>query len=273
MPELPEVEVTKESLAIHLHGRQIKRIDVREKRLRWPINTSQIKRLINQDILSLTRRGKYILINTEPGTALIHLGMSGSIGILKNDRPIKKHDHFDLILDNKSIVRFNDPRRFGSFVWAGKTPEKHKLLKNLGPEPLNNDALGLHLYKLSKGRKASVKAFIMNANIVVGVGNIYASESLFLSGIHPKRRANNISKERYFQLATSIKRTLEQSIKMGGTTLRDFTYSHAGEKVGYFKQELNVYGREGAQCSKCEQSIKSVLLSGRSSFYCPNCQH
>ncbi len=273
MPELPEVEVTKESLAIHLHGRQIKRIDVREKRLRWPINTSQIKRLINQDILSLTRRGKYILINTEPGTALIHLGMSGSIGILKNDRPIKKHDHFDLILDNKSIVRFNDPRRFGSFVWAGKTPEKHKLLKNLGPEPLKNDALGLHLYELSKGRKASVKAFIMNANIVVGVGNIYASESLFLSGIHPKRRANNISKERYFQLATSIKRTLEQSIKMGGTTLRDFTYSHAGEKVGYFKQELNVYGREGAQCSKCEQSIKSVLLSGRSSFYCPNCQH
>jgi formamidopyrimidine-DNA glycosylase len=273
MPELPEVEVTKESLATHLHGRQIKRIDVREKRLRWPINTSQIKRLINQDILSLTRRGKYILINTKPGTALIHLGMSGSIGILKNDRPIKKHDHFDLILDNKSIVRFNDPRRFGSFVWAGKTPEKHKLLKNLGPEPLKNDALGLHLYELSKGRKASVKAFIMNANIVVGVGNIYASESLFLSGIHPKRRANNISKKRYFQLATSIKRTLEKSIKMGGTTLRDFTYSHAGEKVGYFKQELNVYGREGAQCSKCEQSIKSVLLSGRSSFYCPNCQH
>jgi len=273
MPELPEVEVTKESLAIHLQGRQIKRIDVREKRLRWPINTSQIKRLINQDILSLTRRGKYILINTEPGTALIHLGMSGSIGILKNNRPIKKHDHFDLILDNKIIIRFNDPRRFGSFVWAGTSPEKHKLLKNLGPEPLNNDALGLHLYKLSKGRKASVKAFIMNANNVVGVGNIYASESLFLSGIHPKRRANNVSKKRYLQLATSIKRTLEKSIKMGGTTLRDFTYSHAGEKVGYFKQELNVYGREGLQCSKCEQSIKSVLLSGRSSFYCPNCQY
>jgi len=273
MPELPEVEVTKKSLANHLQGQQIKRIDIRERRLRWPINSSQLKRLINQDILSLTRRGKYILINTKCGTALIHLGMSGSIGILKNDRPLKKHDHFDLVLDNKIIIRFNDPRRFGSFVWAGKNPENHKLLKNLGPEPLNNDALGLHLYALSKGRKTSVKAFIMNANVVVGVGNIYASESLFISGIHPKRKANNISKNRYLQLATSIKNTLEQSINMGGTTLRDFTYSHAGEKIGYFKQKLHVYGREGLECSKCEQPIKSVQLSGRSSFYCSNCQH
>lgn len=273
MPELPEVEVTKQSLKSHLQGRQIEHINVREKRLRWPLNLNQLNRLLNQDILSLSRRGKYILINSERGTALIHLGMSGSIGILKHDRPIKKHDHFDLVLDNKVIIRFNDPRRFGSFVWAGKNPEKHKLLKNLGPEPLNNDKLGLHLHDLSKGRKTSVKAFIMNAHIVVGVGNIYASESLFISGIHPKRRANAVSKNRYLKLAAAIQNTLEKSIKMGGTTLRDFTYSNAGEKVGYFKQKLNVYGREGLQCSKCEQSIKSVLLSGRSSFYCSKCQH
>ena len=149
MPELPEVEVTKQSLKSHLQGRQIEHINVREKRLRWPLNLNQLNHLLNQDILSLSRRGKYILINSERGTALIHLGMSGSIGILKHDRPIKKHDHFDLVLDNKVIIRFNDPRRFGSFVWAGKNPEKHKLLKNLGPEPLNNDKLGLHLHDLS----------------------------------------------------------------------------------------------------------------------------
>lgn len=273
MPELPEVEVTKQSLEQSLQGQYIKSINIREKRLRWDLDQKTLNSLLDQRIQNLSRRGKYILINTKPGSALLHLGMSGSIGILENDQPLKKHDHFDLIMSSNQIIRFNDPRRFGSFIWAGKNPEKHKLLKKLGPEPLENNDLGSHLYRLSKGRKTSVKAFIMNAQIVVGVGNIYASEALFISGIHPKRKANRISEERYKRLATAIQETLEKSIKMGGTTLRDFSYSQGEEKIGYFRQELFTYGRRGGQCKRCGSSIRQIVLSGRSSFYCADCQH
>ena len=273
MPELPEVEVTKQSLEQYLQGQYIKSINIREKRLRWDLDQKTLNCLLGQRIQNLSRRGKYILINTKPGSALLHLGMSGSIGILEDNQPLKKHDHFDLIMSSNKIIRFNDPRRFGSFIWAGKNPEKHKLLNKLGPEPLENNDLGTHLYSLSKGRKTSVKAFIMNAQIVVGVGNIYASEALFISGIHPKRKANRISKVRYKRLATAIQETLEKSIKMGGTTLRDFSYSQGKEKVGYFKQELFTYGRRGGKCKRCSSSIRQIVLSGRSSFYCADCQH
>ena len=273
MTELPEVEVTKQSLEQHLQGQCIKSINIREKRLRWGLDQTTLNSLLGQRIHNLSRRGKYILINTKPGSALLHLGMSGSIGVLENDQPLKKHDHFDLIMSSDQIIRFNDPRRFGSFIWAGKNPEDHKLLNKLGPEPLENNDLGNHLYRLSKGRKTSVKAFIMNAQIVVGVGNIYASEALFISGIHPKRKANRISKKRYERLATAIQETLNKSIKMGGTTLRDFTYSQGEEKVGYFKQELFTYGRTGDECKRCRSPIRQIVLSGRSSFYCVNCQH
>ncbi len=273
MPELPEVEVTKQSLEQHLQGQYIKSINIREKRLRWDLDKTTLNSLLDQKIHSLSRRGKYILINTKPGSALLHLGMSGSIGILQNDQPLKKHDHFDLIMSSNQIIRFNDPRRFGSFIWAGKNPEDHKLLNKLGPEPLENNDLGSHLYRLSKGRKTSVKAFIMNAHIVVGVGNIYASEALFISGIHPKRKANRISKKRYERLATAIQETLQKSIKMGGTTLRDFSYYQGDEKIGYFKQELFTYGRTGAECKHCGNSIRQIVLSGRSSFYCSSCQN
>jgi len=273
MPELPEVEVTKQSLEQHLQGQYIKSINIREKRLRWDLDQTALNSLLDQRIHNLSRRGKYILINTKLGSALLHLGMSGSIGILENDQPLKKHDHFDLILSSNQIIRFNDPRRFGSFIWAGKNPENHKLLNKLGPEPLENNDLGSHLYHLSKGRKTSVKAFIMNAQIVVGVGNIYASEALFISGIHPKRKANKVSKKRYERLATAIQETLYKSIKMGGTTLRDFSYSQGEKKIGYFKQELFTYGRTGSECKRCRSSIRQIVLSGRSSFYCSNCQH
>ena len=273
MPELPEVEVTKKSLEDCLKGRSIKSIDIREKRLRWNLNQTDLNNIIGQKIQTLTRRGKYILINTEPGSALLHLGMSGNISILENDQPLKKHDHFDLIIDDNRIIRFNDPRRFGSFIWAGKRPEKHKLLSKLGPEPLENEFLGSHLYDLSKNRKTSIKAFIMNAQVVVGVGNIYASEVLFTSGIHPKRKANRISKDRYMQLASAIQETLKRAIAMGGTTLRDFSYSHKGKKIGYFQQELFTYGRAGSKCKNCFRPIKQIMLSGRSSFYCSGCQH
>lgn len=199
--------------------------------------------------------------------------MSGSIGILEIDQPLKKHDHFDLIIDSNHIIRFNDPRRFGSFIWAGKKPEKHKLLSKLGPEPLENKSLGSYLHSLSKNRKTSIKAFIMNAQVVVGVGNIYANEALFISGIHPKRKASRVSKKRYMQLASAIQETLTKAIAMGGTTLRDFSYSYRGKKIGYFKQELFTYGREGSQCKNCSRPIKQITLSGRSSFYCSGCQH
>jgi|TARA_B100001750_G_scaffold68867_1_gene54946 formamidopyrimidine-DNA glycosylase len=273
MPELPEVEVTRQSLEQYLQGQCIKSINIREKRLRWDLDQTTLNRLLDQRIHDLSRRGKYILINTAPGSALLHLGMSGSIGILENDQPLKKHDHFDLIMSSNQIIRFNDPRRFGSFIWAGKNPEEHKLLKKLGPEPLENNNLGNHLYSLSKGRKTSVKAFIMNAQIVVGVGNIYASEALFISGIHPKRKANRISKKRYKRLAAAIQEILIKSIKMGGTTLRDFSYSQGEEKIGYFKQELFTYGRTGAECKVCMSPIRQIVLSGRSSFYCVSCQY
>ncbi len=273
MPELPEVEVTKKSLEDCLKGRSIKSIDIREKRLRWNLNQTDLNNLVGQKIKTLTRRGKYILINTKPGSALLHLGMSGSIGILEIDQPLKKHDHFDLIIDSNHIIRFNDPRRFGSFIWAGKKPEKHKLLSKLGPEPLENKSLGSYLHSLSKNRKTSIKAFIMNAQVVVGVGNIYANEALFISGIHPKRKASRVSKKRYMQLASAIQETLKKAIAMGGTTLRDFSYSYRGKKIGYFKQELFTYGREGSQCKNCSRPIKQITLSGRSSFYCSGCQH
>ena len=273
MPELPEVEVTRQSLENHIQGQYIKSIDIREKRLRWTVDQDALENLLGQTILTLGRRGKYILINTKAGTALLHLGMSGSVGILKDDQPLKKHDHFDLVLSNQHIVRFNDPRRFGSFLWAGQNPEEHRLIKTLGPEPLENNQLGSHLYSLSKSRTTSVKAFIMNAHVVVGVGNIYASEALFLSGIHPKRRANKVSKKRYIKLATAIQKILKESIKMGGTTLRDFSYSLDGQRVGYFKQQLFVYGQKDRQCSYCKGLIKQVVLSGRSSFYCASCQN
>ena len=272
MPELPEVEVTKRALSPHLEGNTIEKLDIRETRLRWPIRVDLLKKIEHKIVTSITRRGKYILINTSSGTAMIHLGMSGSMGIFDQFVPPKKHDHFDIHLSNKKIIRFNDPRRFGCFVWAGKQPEKHKLICHLGLEPLEKDFRGEYLYKLSKHRKTNIKAFIMNARVVVGVGNIYASEALFLSGIHPKRRANNIGKIRYQNLVHCIKSTLTKSIEMGGTTLRNFSFTYGEEKIGYFKQSLFVYGRDGEECGSCGTAIRRIVLSGRGTFYCRKCQ-
>ena len=272
MPELPEVEVTKRALSPHIEGSTIEKLDIRETRLRWPIRVDLLKKIEHKTVTSISRRGKYILINTSSGTAMIHLGMSGSISIFDQYIPPKKHDHFDIYLTNKKIIRFNDPRRFGCFIWAGKHPEKHKLIGHLGLEPLEKEFRGEYLYQLSRRRKTNIKAFIMNASVVVGVGNIYANESLFLSGIHPKRRANNIGKKRYQNLAHSIKSTLTQSIEMGGTTLRNFSFTYGKEKIGYFKQSLFIYGRDGEECKSCGSVIKRITLSGRGTFYCGKCQ-
>ena len=272
MPELPEVEVTKKALESALKKTSITGVNIRNKKLRWPVEEKKIRNIIHSDIKKIYRRGKYILISCENGALILHLGMSGSIGIFDKNSKYHKHDHVEFILKNKKVVRLNDPRRFGCVVWTNERPEEHKLIKGLGIEPLDEKALGEYLFTMSRSRKAAVKNFIMNSNIVVGVGNIYASESLFRSGINPVRSSSRISKQRYRKLGEEIKRVLNEAIEMGGTTLRDFTYYNEVRQIGYFKQKLFVYGRSGEECKKCSELIKDRIIAGRNSFFCPKCQ-
>ena len=226
--------------------------------------------LIVQKILSVERRAKYILISTKAGTLIIHLGMSGSLRIVKSNTPFDKHDHFDLILKNGDCLRLHDPRRFGSVLWTNKPPLEHKLLCKLGPEPISELFTAAKIYKLSRKRSVTIKQFIMNGHIVVGVGNIYASEALFLAGIHPRKAAGKISLVRYEKLVTAIKKVLAAAIKQGGTTLKDFTQSDG--KPGYFQQKLNVYGRKDEACTVCKKPISHCMLGQRATYYCTQCQ-
>lgn len=270
MPELPEVETTRLGISPHLLGRRITKLVIRQPKLRWPIPQDLIEALPGQRIDSIERRAKYLLVHTGAGSALLHLGMSGSLRALDANTAAGKHDHFDWQLDSGRILRFTDPRRFGSLLWQplGST---HELLAHLGPEPLSDDFDGDHLWRLSRGRVASVKTFIMDQAIVVGVGNIYAAEALFAAGIHPRRKAGSVSRERYQRLAEAIKRILRYAIERGGTTLRDFISPDG--VPGYFEQELYVYGRAGEPCRNCETRIRSITLGQRSTFYCAQCQH
>jgi len=265
MPELPEVETTRRGLAPHLIGRTVTALDVRQPRLRWPIPRALREKLPGQRIDSIERRAKYLLVHTKAGTAILHLGMSGSLRVLPASTPIGPHDHVDWRLDSGKILRFTDPRRFGSQLWQ-PPGTVHKVLAGLGPEPLGDDFDGAYLFKRSRGRSAAVKVFLMDQAIVVGVGNIYASEALFHAGIHPKRAAGSISRARYAKLADAVKRVLEYSITRGGTTLRDFV--NPDSEPGYFEQELFVYGREGLPCKKCGTPIKAITLGQRSTYYC-----
>jgi len=270
MPELPEVETTRLGIAPHISGQTIKNVIVRNKNLRWPITATLKKDLLGQQFQKIDRRGKYLLCYTDHGCMIMHLGMSGSLRIVdKNIKP-EKHDHLDILFTSGRVLRFHDPRRFGSIIWTKKDPLQHKLIKDLGPEPLSSDFNGAWLYKRSRKRTQAIKNFIMDSHNVVGVGNIYASESLFLAGINPKRKAGKVSLERYERLAKAIKKILKQSIKQGGTTLRDFVNGEG--KPGYFQQQLNVYGRAGQPCKKCKSMIKEIKLGQRSSFYCSTCQ-
>ena len=270
MPELPEVETTRLGITPHITGQTIDNVIVRNKNLRWPITATLKKELLNRQFQKIDRRGKYLLCYTDHGCMIMHLGMSGSLRIVgKNIKP-EKHDHLDILFASGKVLRFHDPRRFGSILWTRKDPLQHKLIKDLGPEPLSKDFNGEWLYKRSRKRTQAIKNFIMDSHNVVGVGNIYASESLFLAGINPKRKAGNVSIERYKLLASAIKKILKQSIKQGGTTLRDFV--NGDGKPGYFQQQLNVYGRAGQPCKKCKSTIKEIKLGQRSSFYCANCQ-
>ena len=269
MPELPEVETSRRGLAPWMEGRQIQSVIVRDRRLRWPVPDDIEDILCGQTIHSLRRRAKYLLFDTEAGTAMLHLGMSGSVRIVDQEEPAAKHDHIDIQLTGGKAMRFRDPRRFGSFLWSENTAE-HPLIRNLGPEPLSEQFDGDYLWRTARGRRVSIKQFIMNAAVVVGVGNIYASESLFDAGIHPKRRSDRISKKRMLLLADAIKNVLDRAIKAGGTTLQDF-HGSDGEP-GYFQQSLDVYGRGGEACHRCNAEIRVAVLGQRSTFYCTNCQ-
>ncbi len=270
MPELPEVETSRRGIAPHIIGRSIESIAIRQRKLRWPISKNVDQLLPGETVTSVDRRAKYLLINTTGGTAIIHLGMSGSVCIVESGTPAGVHDHFDIIFDDGKSLRFRDPRRFGSLHYS-KDVTNHKLLRDLGPEPLGADFSANYLWSKSRGRRVNVKQFIMNAAIVVGVGNIYASESLFNAGINPRRAAGRIALHRYEILTAAIKDVLTKAIEAGGTTLRDF-YGGDGEP-GYFKQELQVYGRDGEACRACAGPISVIVLGQRSTFYCKTCQH
>lgn len=271
MPELPEVETTRRGLWPHLQGRVLNQVIARRKTLRWPIPAT-ITRLQNQPIIDLRRRAKYLLLQLPKGYIITHLGMSGSMRVeLSSDVEPRKHDHVDWLLDSGRLIRFHDPRRFGFMLWQrGGNPENHKLLASLGPEPLEDDFSGEWLWHKSRGRSVAVKSFVMNNHVVVGVGNIYASEALFMAGIHPLRAAGRISLQRYQALSEAIVEVLRNAIKQGGTTLRDFV---GGEgEPGYFQQQLNVYDRDDLSCKRCNGVITSRFIGQRNSYYCPRCQ-
>ncbi len=270
MPELPEVETTRRGIEPHLLEQPITKVIVRNRKLRWPVPSQLPTELRQQTIHAVKRRGKYLLLSFDKGSLIIHLGMSGSLRILPIDSPPEKHDHVELQLASGQCLRLRDPRRFGAVLWTRRDPLKHKLLATLGPEPLLAEFNGDYLYTRSRGRKQAIKSFIMDSKVVVGVGNIYASEALFLAAIHPQRAAGRISEKRYHQLSVAIKKVLTAAIRQGGTTLRDFTHSDGAP--GYFKQQLNVYGRAEEVCPNCAQPIRQLKIAQRASYYCPRCQ-
>ena len=270
MPELPEVETTLRGIEPYVSGKTISDIVVRNASLRWPVPVTAMRGLIGHAVIAIERRAKYILLHTNSGSILLHLGMSGSLSVVEVGRPPLKHDHLDLVFGGKHAIRLNDPRRFGCCLLILGPVMEHKLLRSLGPEPLSQDFDGDYLFDRSRHRSVALKNFIMDAKVVVGVGNIYASEALFMAGLRPAVAAKRISRKRYQILAEAIKRVLKDAIAAGGTTLNDFT--QADGKPGYFKQELQVYGRVGQQCNNCGGTIKSAMIGQRNTFFCTVCQ-
>ena len=272
MPELPEVETTCRGIAPYLEKAKITNVTIRQFSLRWPIEKDLASILNNQTVSSVQRRAKYLLINCDTGILIIHLGMSGSLRIVDAVQapPPEKHDHVDIILNNGFMLRYTDPRRFGAVLWTEQTIENHKLFSHLGPEPLTEKFDTKYLLTQAKSRKCSIKTLIMNGQIVVGVGNIYASESLFLAKIHPKTTANMLTRQQAKKLVEAIKTILDKAILAGGTSLKDFTKSDG--KPGYFAQELNVYGRKDDICFHCGNTIEQYKEAQRATYYCPMCQ-
>ena len=266
MPELPEVETTLQGISAHVLNSPVTHINIRNARLRWPVPGELAAQLLQQNITDIKRRAKYLLFFTDKGTLIIHLGMSGSLRITAPEAAYDKHDHVEFCFANGKALRLKDPRRFGAVLWTTAPIEEHPLLSHLGPEPLSEDFNAGTLFKLSRKKTVAVKQFIMNSKVVVGIGNIYANEALFASGIHPKRAAGKISKQRYEKLCIESKRILTQAISQGGTTLKDFVGGTG--KPGYFKQELLVYGRKNQPCVQCQKPLKEIRLGNRSTVYC-----
>jgi formamidopyrimidine-DNA glycosylase len=270
MPELPEVETTRRGIAPFLEGRRVRRVIVRDRRLRWPVPAGIEQRLAGAEIRAVGRRAKYLLLQTSAGTALMHLGMSGSLRVLPTRTPVRTHDHFDIEIDSGHCLRFNDPRRFGSFLWTEEDPARHPLLSDLGPEPFSAAFTGDYLWRSGRGRRVGIKHHIMDAHVVVGVGNIYASEALFRAGVNPKRAAGRLSTASAGRLADAIRAVLDDALRFGGTTLRDY-YGGDGQP-GLFARELRVYEKQGEPCVKCGEPIRHLTQGQRSTYYCTRCQ-
>ncbi len=273
MPELPEVETTRKGIQPKVDQQTITAFVIRDGRLRWPVESHLQKTLPGLLVLSVQRRGKYILLNTRKGSLLIHLGMSGNLRVLPTDTEVQKHDHIDIEFSNGYLLRLNDPRRFGSVLWhdinSGPV-ESHKLLAKLAPEPLTAEFNGNYLYEKIRNRKVAIKSLVMNSQVVVGAGNIYANESLFMSQIHPQTQACLLTKKQCEVLVNNIKNVLIAAIKQGGTTLKDFLSPDG--KPGYFVQQLNIYDQAGKPCVVCQTPIERLMLNQRASFFCPQCQ-
>jgi formamidopyrimidine-DNA glycosylase len=271
VPELPEVETVKRGIAPHLIGRCFTQTTIRDHRLRWPVDPELGSYLSGQPVLSVERRAKYLLIGLANGYLIVHLGMSGRLYFVQDGAAIEKHSHLDWLMDDGRVLRYTDPRRFGAVIWsAGADVGAHKLLAKLGPEPLAEEFDAEYLFKYSRKRKVPIKSFLMDAHVVVGVGNIYANEALFMAGISPLREAGSVSKTRYVHLVAAVKLVLEKAILQGGTTLKDFVGGDG--KPGYFKQELQVYGRGGLTCPSCAGVLNEIRIAQRTTVFCKRCQ-
>ena len=270
MPELPEVETTRRGIAPFIIDQKLIKVIVRNRQLRWPVPRGLNRLLVGHVITTVERRAKYLLLRLDDGCLIMHLGMSGSIRITRQDAPPEKHDHVDLIFESGSVLRFRDPRKFGSILWTTGDPFSHELLSHLGPEPLSAAFNGKYLYEKTRGRKQSIKTFMMDSRMVAGIGNIYANEALYLAGILPRRQAGRLSLERCKKLVDAVKQVLKKAIKAGGTTLRDFS---SGEgQPGYFYLKLKVYDRMGEPCGRCGGPVKHAVIGQRSTYYCTQCQ-
>jgi formamidopyrimidine-DNA glycosylase len=269
MPELPEVETIRRGLAPLVADAKIAGLIVRERRLRWPVENKLAQQVCGQGIHAIRRRAKYLLMEIDDGCLIIHLGMSGSLRYLPEPQPPAKHDHYDIELEGGALLRYNDPRRFGS-LHLTTSPESHPLLRDLGPEPLGSEFTGEYLWQRCRGRRVAIKQLIMNARIVVGIGNIYANEALYRAGIHPSRPAGRIARQRIDKLCSEIRAVLEDALRSGGTTLRDFVASDG--QPGYFRQSLSVYERGGEPCRRCGGTIRRRVIGQRASYFCVSCQ-
>lgn len=269
MPELPEVETVRRGIAPALIGRHLLGANIRQARLRWPVPDDLGAMIAGRLVTDVRRRGKYLLIHLDRGSLIVHLGMSGSLRLVQPDTPIGKHDHIDIIPEGERLLRYRDPRRFGTLLYSDD-PYAHPLIASLGVEPLGPDFDGAWLHALTRGRRGPIKPLLMNAGHLVGVGNIYANESLFRAGIHPSTLARRLSRTRCDRLAACIRETLEQAIQAGGSSLRDFVDGDG--KPGYFQQGYAVYGRAGEPCRVCGQTIDALRHGNRATFFCPSCQ-